>query len=262
MKIFSWNVNGLRAIIKKRFYDIIAEQDPDIICLQEIKANKDQVQLDPEFNETYPYQIWNSAERKGYSGTAIFSKIPFKEDNKDNKEWLDDTIVHDGDTEGRLALAKFSDFTLLNLYNINAKEDLSRLDYKTKEWNSMLIDKVNYFNADNTSIIICGDFNVAHKDIDIWQPKGKEKRPGATLAEKGAHDDLLKKGNLVDCFRMLNPDVQKYSWWCNYNRCRENNKGWRIDSFLCSKSFVDNIKNCDILDQVMGSDHAPLILEC
>tara|TARA_B100001996_G_scaffold52094_1_gene37210 strand:- start:839 stop:1597 length:759 start_codon:yes stop_codon:yes gene_type:complete len=249
MKIISWNVNGIRAVIKKGFYDFMNDYHPDVICLQETKASKEQVDL--KLDE-YPYRYWNSAEKKGYSGTAIFSKIkPISITN--------DLGIDKHDKEGRVITAEFSNFFLVTVYTPNSKRELLRLDYRQKEWD---IDFLKYLKELEKSkpVVFCGDLNVAHKEIDLKNPKTNRKNAGFTDEERMGFDNYISEG-FIDTFREFEKGEGHYTWWSYMFQARSRNVGWRIDYFCISESLRSNLKNAYILKDVMGSDHAPVVME-
>jgi exodeoxyribonuclease-3 len=252
MKIISWNVNGLRSIIKKGdFYSLVESESPDIICIQESRCLPEQITLEPSFLEKYPFRIWNNPLiKKGYSGTIIFSKIEFRKSFKG-------IGIHKHDQEGRVLTIELDDFFLVNVYVPNSKTDLSRLSYRINEWDSAF--KEYLFNLESLKpIVVTGDFNTIHSSIlDIHNPKIKNVA-GATEEEKKSFDKYLE--HFVDSFRYLNKKTKKYTWWSNFGKCRQNNIGWRIDYFLVSKQLIEKVAKSDILDTILGSDHAPCIL--
>ena len=249
MKLISWNVNGIRAVIKKGFYDFISEYEPDILCLQEIKANKEQVDLQLI---DYPYQYWNSADKKGYSGTAIFSKI--KPLNVKN-----DLGIRKHDTEGRVITAEFKDYFLVTVYTPNSKRELLRLDYRQKEWD---VDFLKYLKEleKQKPVIFCGDLNVAHQEIDLKNPKTNHKNAGFTDEEREGFNNYINAG-FIDTFREFEKDGGHYTWWSYMFQARARNIGWRIDYFCVSKKILSTVNNSYILKDVMGSDHAPIVIE-
>ena len=249
MKLISWNVNGIRAVIKKGFYDFISEYEPDILCLQEIKANKEQVDLQLI---DYPYQYWNSADKKGYSGTAIFSKI--KPLNVKN-----DLGIRKHDTEGRVITAEFKDYFLVTVYTPNSKRELLRLDYRQKEWD---IDFLKYLKEleKQKPVIFCGDLNVAHQEIDLKNPKTNHKNAGFTDEEREGFNNYINAG-FIDTFREFEKDGGHYTWWSYMFQARARNIGWRIDYFCASKKILSTVNNSYILKDVLGSDHAPIVIE-
>ena len=249
MKIISWNVNGIRAVIKKGFYNFMNDNNPDIICLQETKANKEQVDLNLD---KYPYKYWNSAEKKGYSGTAIFSKIkPISVTN--------DIGIDKHDKEGRVITAEFSNFFLVTVYTPNSKRELLRLDYRQKEWD---VDFLKYLKEleESKPVVFCGDLNVAHKDIDLKNPKTNRRNAGFTDEERMGFDNYVSSG-FIDTFREFEEGEGHYTWWSYMFQARSRNVGWRIDYFCISESLRSNLKNAYILKDVMGSDHAPVVME-
>jgi exodeoxyribonuclease-3 len=270
MKIISWNLNGLRSVLTKDkngakitigetvIETLIKEQNPDILCLQEIRCSED-VKLNTIDFESYGYKdiTLNCAFKKGYSGTAIFSKVkPLSiklgfndENNKLNNE-------------GRLINFEFSKFILINAYVPNAKTDLSILDWRINTWEASIRNHIkNLQNTIDKHIIYCGDLNVAHDEIDVHSPSGAKGKHGFTLEERGAFQKLLDECKLIDSFRVIKPNEQKYSWFSNFAKSRERGKGWRIDYFLISKNLKTKIIKADILEQFFGSDHLPIILE-
>jgi exodeoxyribonuclease III len=251
MKIISWNVNGIRAVIKKGFLDFIAEEKPDIMCIQETKAHPNQVDaLLPE----YPHHFWNSAEKKGYAGTAIFSKIkPIKVTYGTAHKATDEE-----DTEGRVLIAEYEEFFLVNVYTINSKRGLLRLEGR-KEWDKEFLVMLKKLDQ-KKAVIVCGDLNVAHKEIDLKNPKSNyDKTPGFTQAEIDGMDNMQNAG-FIDTFRMFNKDPGNYTWWSYMFHARSKNVGWRIDYFLVSEKYTNKVKTSDILPDVMGSDHCPVRL--
>ncbi|CCB86471.1 exodeoxyribonuclease [Parachlamydia acanthamoebae UV-7] len=248
MKIISWNVNGIRSILKKGFLDFINKYDPDILCLQETKASQENVQL----NLSQYHQYWNSAQKKGYSGTCVFTKE--KPLNVENGILLD---LHD--KEGRTITLEYPTFFLVNVYVPNSKRDLSRLEYRCKQWD---VDFLNYLkNIERKKpVIFCGDLNVAHTENDLAFPKANINNHGFTAEERAGFDHIVESG-FVDIFREFEKSSGHYTWWSQFNRCRERDIGWRIDYFLISPSLRSRIKKASILKDVMGSDHCPITLE-
>ena len=250
MKLISWNVNGLRACVKKGFMDFLAAESPDVCCLQETKMQPEQV--DFPMDERYPHVYWNSAEKKGYSGTAVLSQsepISVRYDIGDP--------AHVG--EGRCITAEYPDFFLVTVYTPNSQDELKRLPYRM-EWEDafraylMELDQVK-------PVIVCGDMNVAHEEIDLKNPKTNHKNAGFSDEEREKMTVLLGSG-FTDSFRYLYPDLTgAYSWWSYRGRARENNAGWRIDYFLVSDRLRDKIKDAKILKDVTGSDHCPVELD-
>lgn len=260
MKIIAWNVNGIRAMLKKNhLVDLINDEDPDIICLGETKIscpfNDVKDTLNKSLNNKY-YNYWSPCKVKaGYSGTAIFTK---KEPldviyglNINNKEY---------DDEGRVITCEFSKFYLIHVYTPNSGEALARLEYRTTIWDNMFLIYINKLK-ENKKIIVCGDLNVAHKEIDLKNPKTNLKTAGFTIEERESFSKILEKTDLIDTFRYLHKDDIKYSYWSYKFRAREKNAGWRIDYFLVDKKLIKKVINSDIMVDIMGSDHAPVILE-
>jgi exodeoxyribonuclease-3 len=248
MKLISWNVNGIRAILKKGFLDFVEQEDPDILCVQETKAHPEQVDLQLA---QYPFHFWNTAEKKGYSGTAVFSKI----------EPLDvryGMSVKQHDTEGRLITLDFGDYFLVNCYTPNAQRELGRLDYRTREWDKAFLRYVRKLD-EQKPVVFCGDLNVAHREIDLARPKQNVGNAGFTDAERRSFDMIVAAG-FVDTFRELCTDGEHYTWWSYQSQARSRNIGWRIDYFLISPALRPRLKAAQILPHVMGSDHAPVVL--
>ena len=249
MKIISWNVNGIRAVLKKGFLDFIKKENPDIICIQETKAHPEQVDL---ILEEYPYQYWNSAVKKGYSGTAIFSKIEPINVNNDLK-------IEKHDQEGRIICFELENYYLVTVYTPNSKRDLSRLNYRHKEWD---VDFLKYLKKleSKKPVIFCGDLNVAHKEIDLKNPKTNRRNAGFTEEERKGFDNYIKSG-FIDTFRIFNKESGHYTWWSYMFNARAKNVGWRIDYFCVSTEIQRKVKKAIILPEVMGSDHAPILIE-
>ena len=258
MKIISWNVNGIRACLNKGFEEFINENDPDIVCIQETKANKDQVELYIPGYEQY----WNSAERKGYSGTLILSK-------KEINNIKNGIGVSKHDKEGRVITAELENFFLVNVYVPNSGSDrknpLSRLAYRSDEWD---VDFLAYLKklSNTKPVIACGDFNVAHKEIDLANPKTNKRNAGFTEEEREGFDNFVNSG-FCDVFREKDPENTHYTWWSYMGNAYENNTGWRIDYFIASKSLLSLIENQKVLINPpidLGkrkSDHAPIKIE-
>jgi len=255
MKIISWNVNGIRAVLKKGFLDFMDAHDPDIICIQETKAHEEQVELNLE---KYPYKYWNSAEKKGYSSTAIFSKIK-------PVSVIKDMDIPKHDNEGRVITLEFEDYYLVTVYTPNSKRDLSRLPYRQTEWD---VDFLNFVKSleESKPVIFCGDLNVAHTELDLANPqsnKTTKSRPGNagyTDEERANFDNILNVG-FIDTFREYHKGNGHYSWWSYMGGARTRNVGWRIDYFCISPSLRLKMTNAYILPEVMGSDHCPVVLE-
>ena len=248
MKLISWNVNGLRAVYKKGFEDFFLNQKADIFCIQETKMQEDQLEVN--FNGYYKY--FNSAEKKGYSGTAIFTKQKPK-----NVILGMGNVEHDN--EGRLITLEFETFYLINCYTPNSQRELTRLDYRQK-WED---DFRNYLKSlDETKpIILCGDLNVAHEEIDLKNPKTNHGNAGFTDEERKKMTELLNAG-FTDTYRYKYPDQKDaYTWWSYMGHAREKNVGWRIDYFITSNRIDEKIKDAKIHDKIMGSDHCPIELD-
>ncbi|MBO3375047.1 exodeoxyribonuclease III [Clostridium perfringens] len=247
MKLISWNVNGLRACVKKGFLDYFKSEDADIFCLQETKLQEGQIDLDLEGY----HQYWNYAEKKGYSGTAIFTK----------KEPLNVSYginMEHHDKEGRVITLEFEDFFMVTVYTPNSQSELARLEYRM-EWED---DFRNYLLelSSKKGVVVCGDLNVAHKEIDLKNPKTNRKNAGFTDEERDKFSTLLSSG-FIDTFRYFNPDLEGvYSWWSYRFNARKNNAGWRIDYFLVSNNLEDRIKEASIDTEILGSDHCPVKL--
>lgn len=251
MRLISWNVNGIRAVAKKNFFEDFRNMDADVLCLQETKAQDNQVsETLAELDDYYIYS--NSAEKKGYSGTAILSKTEPISVSKDMG-------IAEHDTEGRILCAEYEDFFLVNVYVPNSGSELKRLDYR-QEWDKAFFDYLKKLE-ETKEVIVCGDFNVAHTEIDLARPKANyNKSAGFTQAEIDGMDRFTQ-GGLVDSFRYFYPEEEnRYSWWSYRAGARAKNVGWRIDYFLVSQSFMDDIDDAAILDDVMGSDHCPVMI--
>ncbi len=254
-QLVSWNVNGLRAVIKKGFHDFLADCGADVVCLQETKISDD---LTDGFRfDGYPHVYWNCAQKKGYSGTAILSKVePL------SLHYGMGIEKHDG--EGRVITAEFEDYYLVTVYTPNAQNHDEnkrprRLDYRTREWD---VDFLAYARELEQSkpVIFCGDLNVAHTEIDLANPKTNRKNAGFTDEERAGFDEILAAG-FVDSFRHLHPDkTEAYSWWSYRAAARERNVGWRIDYFCVSSQLASRIQAADILADISGSDHCPVRL--
>ncbi len=250
MKFISWNVNGLRAVMTKGFEEIFRSFDADIFCLQETKLQEGQIDFAPEGYHCF----WNYAQKKGYSGTAIFSKT----------EPISVTCgmgIEEHDQEGRLITLEFEDFYFITVYVPNSQDGLKRLEYRM-HWEE---DFLNYINAlqEKKPVVFCGDLNVAHKEIDLKNPKTNRKNAGFTDEERACFTRLMEEG-YIDTFRLLNPDLEgAYSWWSYRFQARAKNAGWRIDYFVTSGALKDRIKDAKIHSDVFGSDHCPveLVLE-
>ena len=248
MKLVSWNVNGLRACVKKGFIEYFQEVNADIFCVQETKLQEGQISLDLEGY----YQYWNYAEKKGYSGTAVFTKHePLSVSYGVGED--------QGEEEGRILTLEFADFYLVNVYTPNSQRDLARIGYRL-EWEDRILKHLIDLDK-NKTVIFCGDLNVAHYEIDLRNPKSNIGNSGFTNEERGKMTSLLEAG-FTDSFRHFYPNKEgAYTWWSYMNKVRERNIGWRIDYFIVSDSLKDRLKNAEIHCDVMGSDHCPVVLE-
>ena len=248
MKLISWNVNGIRACLKKGFAESFKQLDADIFCIQETKCQPEQIELEFEGYTSY----WNSAEKKGYSGTAIFTK----------QKPLNVTYgigIEEHDKEGRVITLEFEKFYMVDIYTPNSKRELERLDYR-QIWEDEIRKYLLKLN-ETKPVIMCGDLNVAHKEIDLKNPKTNRHNAGFTDEERQKMTELLDAG-FTDSFRYLYPDKENaYSWWSYMGHAREKNVGWRIDYFIVSKSIENQIKEAKIYPEIMGSDHCPVGLE-
>ncbi len=249
MKLISWNVNGIRAVLKKGFADWFAEEAPDILCLQETKARQEQVDLPPEFADYH--QFWNSAEKPGYSGTLILSK-------EQPISVINGIGIEKHDKEGRAITAEYPDFYLVTVYTPNAQNELKRLDYRC-QWDQ---DFLKYIQSLETKkpVILCGDLNVAHQEIDLARPKSNRKNPGFSDEERANFRQILTAGYL-DTFREFYPEQEgAYSWWSYRAGARAKNVGWRIDYFCISPVLKERMTSAAILSEVLGSDHCPVLI--
>lgn len=244
MKFISWNVNGLRACLGKGFEDFFAREDADFFCIQETKMQEGQADINPEGY----YQYWNSAEKKGYSGTAIFTK----HEPVSVKYGLG---IAEHDNEGRAITLEYDNFYLLNVYTPNSQKELARLDYRMT-WEDALREYIMTLDK-SKPVIYCGDLNVAHGEIDLKNPKSNRRSAGFSDEERAKFTELLSCG-FKDTFRALYPDKVMYSWWSYMMKAREKNVGWRIDYFVVSEVLMDKVKDSFILTEVMGSDHCPV----
>ncbi len=246
MKLISWNVNGIRAVLNKDFVEIMYALDADIFCIQETKAQPEQIEVDCEL---YPFQYINSAQRKGYSGTMIFSK-------KESISVSNGIGIEEHDTEGRVITLEFDDYYVITVYTPNSGTGLKRLDYRM-EWDKAFSA---YVQSLDKPVMICGDLNVANEEIDIKNPKTNHKNAGFTDEERDSF-----KANLLpyfkDTYRTLYPEKVEYSWWSYRFKAREKNAGWRIDYWLVSPELMDKVEDSQILTDIFGSDHCPIQLE-
>lgn len=251
MKIYSWNVNGLRAIMKKNFLEFIEEYDPDILCIQETKLQDGDL-TDSLRNIKGYHSYFSFAEKKGYSGVATFTK----EEPISVKHGIG---IPEFDSEGRIVITEFSSFTLLNIYFPNGQMSEERLNYKMDFYDAIL-EYCNKEVSNGKNLIICGDYNTAHTPMDIKNAKANEKTSGFLPMERAWIDKFIGEG-FTDTFRHFNPEEIKYSWWSYRFKARERNTGWRIDYHFVSNNFLDKVKGAEILNEVMGSDHCPVLIE-
>lgn len=262
MKIYSWNVNGIRAVVKKDlFIPFIKKHRPDILCLQETKAEQGQAVIDLKEYEEY----WNSAERKGYSGTAIFTKIKpisvvngFANDIAEKHGLIADTYG-DPAKEGRVITAEFEKFFIVTVYTPNAKDDLSRIPLRHKQWDPAFLEHCKTLER-KKPVIFCGDLNVAHTEDDLARPGPNRGKKGFTLEERQGFDTFLKAG-FIDTLRLFLKGNGHYTWWSHFGKARERNVGWRIDYFLVSSGLKSKVKKAAIHADVMGSDHCPISID-
>ena len=248
MKIISWNVNGIRAVMKKGFHDFVAQAAPDILCIQETKAQPEQVELNlPHYT---PY--WNSAQRKGYSGVLVLTKAT-------PLAVAAGMGVADHDKEGRVLTLEFKDFFLTTVYTPNSQRGLTRLDYRTTEWDPAFLNHMKRLEK-KKPVVFCGDLNVAHKEIDLADPKGNRRNAGFTDEERAGFDRIVEAG-FIDTFREFETGGGHYTWWSYWGDARAKNHGWRIDYFCVSAALRKRLKRSGILPEVMGSDHCPVLIE-
>lgn len=248
MKFISWNVNGLRACVKKGFEEVFKEQDADIFCIQESKMQEGQLDLEtPGY-----YQYWNYAKKKGYSGTGIFTK-------KEPMSVSYGIGIEEHDQEGRVITLEFEEYYFITVYTPNSQTELARLSYRM-QWEDDFLAYIKKLE-EKKPVIFCGDLNVAHKEIDLKNPKTNRKNAGFTDEERGKFSALLEAG-FIDTFRYFYPDQEQiYSWWSYRFKAREKNAGWRIDYFIVSEALKDRLEDAKILTDVYGSDHCPVVLE-
>jgi len=250
MKLISWNVNGIRACLKKGLADFLATESPDVLCLQETKARPEQVELPLEFGSYHAE--WNSARKPGYSGVAVFSR-------EKPLSVAHGIGIEEHDTEGRVLTLEFSDFRLVNVYTPNAQNELRRLAYRMT-WDQAFRQYLIDLEAMGKPVIFCGDLNVAHQEIDLARPTQNRGSAGFSDEERLGFTQLVEAG-FIDTFRHFHPDTEgAYSWWSYRAGARGNNIGWRIDYFGVSKSLEDRLDSASILPDVLGSDHCPVIL--
>ncbi|MET0988718.1 MAG: exodeoxyribonuclease III [Steroidobacteraceae bacterium] len=259
MKIYSWNVNGIRAVLKKRlFHPFLEAHQPDILCLQETKAERGQIEIDlPGYHEH-----WNSAVKKGYSGTAIFSKQEpiavikgFPQDFANRFRFADE-LQRDSAEEGRVITAEFDKFFVVTVYTPNAKDDLSRLPLRFEHWDPAFLAYCKQLEL-KKPVIFCGDLNVAHTELDLAHPKANRGKKGFTDEERKGFQNFVDTG-FIDTFRLFKQGNGHYSWWSNFSNARARNVGWRIDYVMVSQGLRPAVKSADIHAEVMGSDHCPV----
>jgi len=262
MKLYSWNVNGIRAVLKKgTFQSFMAKHDPDVVCLQETKAERGQIEIDlPGYHEH-----WNSAVKKGYSGTAVFSKreplkvtLGFPEALAKRFQFADE-LMRDSTEEGRVITAEFDKFHVVTVYTPNAKEDLSRLPLRHKHWDPAFLAYCQLLEK-KKPVIFCGDLNVAHTELDLANPKPNRGKKGFTDEEREGFQNFVDAG-FVDTFRIFTQGNGHYSWWSHFAHARARNVGWRIDYVLVSSALRSKVKSATIHADVLGSDHCPVSVE-
>ncbi len=263
MKLMSWNVNGIRAVLRKElFFPFVAAHNPDILCLQETKAQPGEAIVDlPDY-----YEFWNSAQRKGYSGTAIYTKAqPLRvvadlpEDIAKAHRIEDDGYGHPN-AEGRVLMAEYEHFYLVTVYTPNAKDDLSRVPLRHKHWDPAFLAYCQRLEQEKP-VVFCGDLNVAHREIDLANPKANRGKKGFTDEERAGFQAFIDAG-FIDTLRMFEPETPAlYTWWSHFANARERNIGWRIDYFLVSAVLREQVKGANVHPSVMGSDHCPVSLE-
>ena len=250
MKLVSWNVNGIRAAMDKGLKNFVLSESPDVLCLQETKAESSQVDLSWAEDLGY-HEYWNSAEKKGYSGTAIWSKQRPKNTSLG-------IGIQEHDSEGRVVTATFDDFHLVNVYTPNSQRGLKRLDYR-KQWDEDFLAYVRKLNR-RKPVIFCGDLNCAHKEIDLANPKTNRKNAGFTEDERAGVDRIVDAG-FIDSFRDFDIEPERYSWWTYRNNARERNIGWRLDYFFVSNKIMEQVQSASIRADIFGSDHCPVEIE-
>lgn len=247
MRIITWNVNGLRAVVKKGFEDFFHQSDVDVFCIQETKLQEGQLEIDlPEYKQYY-----NSAEKKGYSGTAVFTRIEPLSVSYDMEDYPEHC------TEGRILTLEFEDFYLVNVYTPNAQDGLKRIDYRMS-WEDAFREHVSGLK-EKKGVVICGDLNVAHEEMDLKNDKANRGKAGFSDEERSKMTELLNAG-FTDVFRTLYPDRVAYTWWSYRFNARANDAGWRIDYFIVSDEFMEKVEDQIIHKDVMGSDHCPVEL--
>ena len=252
MKLISWNVNGLRAVAQKNFFDDLKNMDPDVLCIQETKAQEDQV-AETLAGVTQYYIYSNAAEKKGYSGTTTLSKVEPLSVRRG-------IGIGEHDNEGRVLCLEYEKFFLVNVYVPNSGSELKRLGYR-QDWDLAFFNYLKELEK-TKPVVVCGDFNVAHKAIDLARPKANYNKSAGYMQEEIDGMDRFTSGGLIDSFRYFNPNTaDKYTWWSYRAGARGKNIGWRIDYFLVSESFLPSVKSAFILDEVIGSDHCPVGIE-
>lgn len=275
MKIVSWNINGIKSVMDKDkdgvkgagadnvMKALVEEVMPDVICLQEVRCSPS-VKLLETFATTYGYESFYmncSKEKKGYSGTAVLSKIrPVREDCV--YDFGDMNTDVDMNNEGRIITVEYEKLVLITVYTPNSKADLARLEYRVNAWEPTFRAWINRWQQNTGKpVVVCGDLNVAHREIDLKNPWSNKEHAGFTLKERSEFNALLRECDLVDTFRELHPSTEKYSWWSNFAQSRARNVGWRIDYVLASKTLQSHVKEADILTEFKGSDHAPVVID-
>ncbi|MBR3180819.1 exodeoxyribonuclease III [Candidatus Saccharibacteria bacterium] len=263
MKLFSWNINGLRAVLRKgALQEFVKKEQPDILCLQEIKCKPGQLSpIDTlELSESYDL-FWNPADRSGYSGTmTMVKKEKFPNYETFEKGLFTDEEMLIASTEGRILTTEFPNFFLVNVYTPNSKPDLSRLSLREQTWDPSFKNYLKKLESHKKPVITCGDFNAAHEEIDLARPDTNHKNAGFTDEERQGITNLLADG-FIDTFRLEHPTSKRYSWWSHWGKARENNVGWRIDYFFISESLKKNLKSAEIYENYLGSDHCPVSIE-
>ncbi len=273
IRLFSWNVNGLRAVLKKQaIQNFLSVENPDFCCFQEVKAKPEQVKKEILDTLLENYQLhWNSAVRPGYSGTMTIAKtnLPILSTETNLSEYFkspdfdqakSELLENDGFgspfSEGRVLTLETENFYLVNVYTPNSKTDLSRLKLRHELWDPLFLAYLKHLEK-TKPVVVCGDFNAAHQEIDLARPKQNTKNAGFTIEERQGISEILKQ-DFIDTFRSLNPDSNRYTWWSHWGKARENNIGWRIDYFFISKSLEKNLEAAEIYESILGSDHCPI----
>lgn len=246
MKIVSWNVNGLRAAMSKNFAEFVETVRPDVLCLQETKVPRE---VADSLEIPFKRKIFSCADKKGYSGTAIFSNV--------EPVFMGAVALEGHPEEGRITVAEFENFNLINVYVPNSQDGLKRLEYRTKSWDA----DFSAFVKSRKNAVVCGDLNVARTPMDVYDPKDARGCAGFTEEERADFEKMLIECDLRDVWRDSHPDEIKYTWWSYFRRARERNRGWRIDYLLVSRSLLPLVKDAELLNEVGGSDHCPVALE-